>query len=198
MPYQTGFGPCMDLVSSLSGNSLKDHTKYLDFHRSANYPSALRNTGELCSTEIPFEDEDPLLIFCKSYQKLAFEAVEVAWTLVLKCYTGNDRVSFRYLIDDENASTQGPGWAGVSIRSVVFQKGDSILDTFRNISSSILPSSSDLNHAGTSDELSGASGVSNSILLVNWHRKDSLPIADQTNGAYNLVRFTTLDLIITN
>jgi hypothetical protein len=194
MPDQTGFGPCMDFASSLSCNGLRDKTEWLENLLPANYSSTSGNDEELRSTEIPFEDKDPLLIFCNTYQRSAFEAVQVAWALVLKCYTGNDRVSFRYIIDGENVSTKEPGPA-LSIRSVVFEKGDSILDVFGNMTSHPLPNSSNHYHAPTGDELSGASGLSNSLLSVNWHRTGSPPIA---NRAFKVVRVTTLGLIFTS
>lgn len=58
--------------------------------------SASRAEAAICAVELPLHDQEFSPAFYEGTSVNLTTAFQVAWGLVLKCYTGNDRVSFGY------------------------------------------------------------------------------------------------------
>lgn len=83
---------------------------YLDSAEPCYFPSLAdgkRNERELKTLELELEDASQLQLFCSQHSVTLSNVLQLVWSLVLRAYTGNEKVCFGYLSSGRDVPIEG-------------------------------------------------------------------------------------------
>ena len=85
------------------------------------------------SINIPLDKGDLMHAFCNNLNIVAFDVFKTAWALILRCYTGNESVSFGCKRNDDGYSIEDAEKSLVFCSSIHFQENASVLNIMENM-----------------------------------------------------------------